>query len=189
MNALQRLKAGNARFVSDQLLPRDYHADRHATKHGQQPYAIVVTCGDSRVAPELLFDETIGRLFVIRVAGNVIEPVGLGGIELAAQSLQVDTLLIMGHDQCVAVAEALSGRRISPNIDAFAKRIVPVLVPANGSRGGDSETLNQTVRANVRFQMDQALSQSAILADLVEQNRFQIAGAVYHASTGIVEFL
>ena len=105
---MEKLKAGNKRFVEQRLSDKELAKHCAATADGQHPYAIVLACADSRVAPELVFDETIGDLFVIRVAGNVVDPDVLGSIEYAVEHLHVRLIVVLGHDKCGAVTAALS---------------------------------------------------------------------------------
>lgn len=184
-----RLKAGNARYVSGKLRPRDYKADRKATADGQHPYAIVLACADSRVPPEILFDESLGKLFVVRVAGNVVDPVALGSIEYAAEHLHVETLLVLGHESCGAVKATLDGGEAPPHIDALVKRIEPAVEEAKKAGLGPKETLALAVKLNVSLQIDESLKQSKVLTELVHEHKLQIVGGVYNLRSGRVEFL
>jgi carbonic anhydrase len=188
-DALSRLKAGNARYVSGKLQNKDYVADRKATAASQQPYAIVLACADSRVSPEILFDESLGRLFVVRVAGNVVDPVVLGSIEYAAEHLHVGTLLVLGHDSCGAVKAALEGGEAPPNIKALVERIAPAVEQAKEAKLSEAETLNRAIHENVELQMRQAVEQSEVLKEMVHEKKLQIVGGIYHLDTGRVEFL
>ena len=186
---ISRLKAGNARFVSGRLQGKDYAARRKETAAGQQPYAIVLACADSRVPPEILFDESLGRLFVVRVAGNVVDPVVLGSIEYAAEHLHVGTLLILGHESCGAVKAALEGGEAPPNIKALVERIAPAAEKAKQAKLNEAETFNRAVHENVVLQMRQAVEQSEVLKELEHEKKLQIVGGVYHLRSGRVEFL
>jgi carbonic anhydrase len=155
----------------------------------QQPYAIILSCSDSRVPPELVFDETLGRLFVIRVAGNVIDPVALGSIEYGAKVLGARLLVVLGHEHCGAVKAAAKGESVSPNVDAIVKRIAPAIerVKAGGVRA--SGPFEAEVEENVRLQLRSALDESAILRDLTQKGQLLLIGAVYELPTGQVIFL
>lgn len=183
------LKLGNERFVSGKLRKRDYKADRKATADGQQPYAIVLACADSRLPPEILFDESLGKLFVVRVAGNVVDPVVLGSIEYAAEHLHVGTLLILGHESCGAVKATLEGGKVPPNIEALVKRIAPAVEEAKKAGLGPEKTLNLAIKENVFLQVREAVEQSEVLKELVHHHKLQIVGAVYNLHSGRVEFL
>jgi carbonic anhydrase len=187
--ALARLKAGNERFVRGHSEERHLVQVRTELLTEQRPYAIILSCSDSRVPPELVFDETLGRLFIIRVAGNVIDPVALGSIEYGAQVLGARLLVVLGHEHCGAVKAAAKAGSFGPNIDAIVKRIAPAIerVKAGGvKRSGHVEA---EVEENVRVQLRSALEESAILRDLTQKGRLQSAGGVYDLETGRVLFL
>jgi carbonic anhydrase len=188
IDAVRRLKAGNARYVSGRTLRRNYVADRKATADGQHPYAIVLACADSRLSPEILFDESLGKLFVIRVAGNVVDPVVLGSVEYAAEHLQVETLLILGHESCGAVKATLEGGDVPPNIKSLVERIAPAVEKAKQAKLSAAETLNLAIRENVSLQMQQAVAQSEVLGELVKEKKLRIVGGVYNLHSGKVEF-
>ncbi len=101
--------------------------ERPELAEGQHPYAIVLACADSRVAPELIFDESLGKLFVVRVAGNVADPVVLGSIEYAVEHLHANLLMVLGHENCGAVKATIGGGAFPPNIEALIKRITPAV--------------------------------------------------------------
>jgi carbonic anhydrase len=188
-DAVARLKAGNARYFSGNLRQRNHKADRKATADGQHPYAIVLACADSRVPPEILFDESLGKLFVVRVAGNVVDPVVVGSIEYAVEHVHVETLLILGHESCGAVGATLEGGKVPPNIEALVKRIEPAVEEARKAGLDPAKTLNLAIRENVFLQMRQTVEQSEVLKDLVHEHKLQIVGGVYNLHTGRVEFL
>ena len=171
------------------MRPRNYKADRKATADGQHPYAIVLACADSRVPPNILFDESLGKLFVVRVAGNVVDPVVLGSIEYAAEHLHVETLLVLGHESCGAVQATLEGGKFPPNIEALVKRIEPAAEEAKKAGLGPTKTLNLAIRLNVFLQVEQAVEQSEVLKELVHEHKLRIVGGIYNLHTGRVEFL
>lgn len=187
--SLARLQQGNARFVSDRLQPKDVAGERAAMAKGQSPYAIILACADSRLSPEIIFDESLGRLFVVRVAGNVVDPVVLGSIEYAAQVLKSPLLLVLGHDSCGAVSAAIAGGPASPNLTALVQEIVPAAEEAKKLSLDAQQTLDAAIRANVRHQMTQAIAASPVLAGMVAQHQLQIVGGVYHLDSGQVEIL
>ena len=114
-DTLARLMNGNARFVKGQHRPANYKRERAELTKGQRPYAIVLSCSDSRVPPEIVFDESLGKLFVVRVAGNVVDPIALGSIEYAAEHLHSKLLFVLGHESCGAVKATVEpiGMRLS----------------------------------------------------------------------------
>jgi carbonic anhydrase len=189
LNAVRQLKAGNARYVSGKLRPRNYKADRKATADGQHPYAIVLACADSRVPPEILFDESLGKLFVVRVAGNVVDPVVLGSIEYAAEHLHVETLLVLGHESCGAVKATLEGGHAPPHIDSLVTRIQPAADEAKKAGLGAKKTLALAVQLNVFLQMAESVKQSEVLKEFVHDGKLKIVGGVYNLHSGRVEFL
>jgi len=181
--AISALHAGNDRYAQDHLATKHYPAERHLLVSGQQPYAIVLSCSDSRVAPEILFDESLGKLFVVRVAGNVIDPVVLGSIEYAAEHLHTHLLIVLGHEGCGAVKATLEGGTPPPNIAELTKRIAPAVEKTKG-KGMDA-----AVAENVRLQMANALSQSPLLSDLAAKGEIRIVGGVYRLESGAVQWL
>jgi carbonic anhydrase len=118
-DSLATLMAGNKRFIAGSLKARDYLAERPQLVRDQHPYAIILTCADSRLSPEIIFDESMGRLFVVRTAGHVVDPVALGSIEYAVEHLHVPLLFVLGHDSCGAVKATISGGDATPNIRAL----------------------------------------------------------------------
>ena len=181
--AVSALHGGNDRYVHDHLAAKHFPAERRALTTGQQPYAIVLSCSDSRVPPEILFDESLGKLFVVRVAGNVIDPVVLGSIEYAAEHLHTHLLVVLGHEGCGAVKATLDGGASPPNIAELTKRIAPAVEKTKG------KGMEAAVEENVRLQMRNALSESTVLSDLAAKHELQIVGAVYRLESGAVEWL
>lgn len=187
--ALARLKAGNARFVKGQHKPANYPAERAKLVKGQQPYAILLTCSDSRVPPELIFDESLGKLFIVRVAGNVTDPVTLGSIEYAAEHLGAKLLVVLGHQSCGAVKATIEGGHVPPNIEAIMHDIQPAAARAKVKNLDPAATLKLAIADNVRQQMRDALGESEVLREMVEKKSLTVAGGVYQLATGKVEWL
>jgi carbonic anhydrase len=181
--AFQRLERGNDRYTHDHLQAKNFAQERHALAKSQHPYAIIIACADSRVAPEIMFDESLGKLFVIRVAGNVIDPVVLGSVEYAADHLHSHLVVVLGHEGCGAVAAAIEGGTPPPNIAELTKRIAPAVEKTKG-QGADA-----AVSENVRLQITRALSGSKDLTEMTAKKEIQIVGAVYHLESGKVEWL
>lgn len=196
--ALRRLTAGNERYCNDlrsvgslasQLLRGDM-------SDGQSPFAIVLSCSDSRAPAEILFDQGVGDLFVIRVAGNIVAPSGVGSAEFAAATFGTRLIVVMGHSGCGAVTATLEslrgeGKVVSDNIRDIVDRIRPsartVLELTRGRP--PEEQLDAAVRANVRLSVDRLRRGSRILEELATNGQLAIVGAVYHLSTRKVEFL
>jgi carbonic anhydrase len=184
--ALKLLKDGNARFVADKLAKRDTGAKRRAElAKGQKPYAIVLACADSRVAPELIFDQGLGELFVLRVAGNVTDPAILGSIEYAAENLKSPLVVVLGHESCGAVAAALPGTELPGNLGKLIKEVhVGKDLPKD-----KTAAVAAGVKTNALYQMGQLTQQSTVLKEFAASKRIRIVAGVYSLSTGEVSWL
>lgn len=195
--ALKRLREGNARFAAS---ARDSslfltHARRNELIAVQEPIAIILGCSDARVPAEIIFDQGLGDLFVIRVAGNIVAPSQVGSVEFAADLFRTRLVVVVGHSRCGAILATLEEMRRpnekqSPNLRAIVDRVKPSiqsLVDLHGT--GDSEELvRQAVRANIRASVNHLRHGSAVLEQLVQQNGLMIVGAEYSLDTGVVEF-
>ena len=193
---LARLCEGNERFVAGSLAQaRLSEAERLGElTDGQNPFAIVLGCSDSRVPPEIVFDQGLGDLFVIRVAGNVVAPSQIGSVEFAAKRFGTRLVVVLGHSQCGAVSATLeelerpSGSR-SANLSAIVDRIRPAVEALLASGVGDPEALlDHAVRANIRHAADHLRHGSQILEGLIESGELRIVGAEYSLETGVVDF-
>jgi carbonic anhydrase len=197
-DALDRLRDGNARFVSGR---RNSGAQPSQTRRaeiaeGQEPFAIILGCSDSRVPAELVFDQGLGDLFVIRVAGNVVAPSQVGSVEFAAALYHTRLVVVLGHTQCGAVLATLDQLQQpmdnqSNNIRSIVDRIRPSVEPLlSDELPHGSELLVQVaVRANVEYSVNQLRHGSEILESLVKNDSLLIVGAEYSLETGEVEFL
>lgn len=195
--ALQRLREGNARFASDTRSIETFvsHLRRAEQALGQEPFAIVLTCSDSRVPVETIFDQGIGDLFVIRVAGNIVAPSLVGSVEFAAATFGTRLVLVMGHSECGAVKATLDfirggGEVPSDNIRDIVERVAPsakIVVEGAGDRD-PATVLHEAVRANVRSSVDHLRHGSRILEQLVASEQVAVVGAEYDLITGKVEF-
>jgi carbonic anhydrase len=197
LQALERLKEGNERFVVDALdgIPDDARSRRSELVGGQEPFAIILGCSDSRVPAELVFDQGLGDLFVIRVAGNVVAPSLVGSVEYAAAVCGTRLVVVMGHTGCGAVQatydelERPSELR-SPNLRSIVDRIRPSMEPlleTELSQDPDA-LLHEAVRANVRASANHLRHGSEILEDLIENDGLLVVGAEYSLETGKVDF-
>jgi carbonic anhydrase len=189
--ALQRLRAGNLRFLSGDTHVPTLETDLlDQQAKGQQPYATILGCSDSRVPPELIFDAWLGELFVVRVAGNVLGPSILGTLQYAAIHLHTPLFVVMGHEGCGAVHAAISykfeGMRQADRIEALLENIVPALEGIDPSACEDTQ-MNIAVEANVRRTVRQLAGSPEGQKQLV--NGVKIVGAVYELHTGRVRFL
>lgn len=195
--ALDRLKEGNRRFATETggRNAMTSQAQRDAVAREQKPFAIILGCSDSRVPAEIVFDQGLGDLFVIRVAGNIVAPSQIGSIEYAAEQTGARLVVVLGHSNCGAIIATLdqlerpAGSR-SPNLHAIVDRIRPAVAELLDMRiGDDRESLVQhAVRANIRASVDGLRDGSKILEQLIEKDGLVIVGAEYSLDTGIVEF-
>lgn len=190
--ALRRLIAGNKRFVTEQ--PEHGRTSKEWRKElagGQQPFAAILGCSDSRVIPELVFDQGLGDLFVVRVAGNVIATDVLGSLQYAGYHLKVPLLVVLGHEGCGAVAAALDAKfkrmKEPEHIEALVQMIEPGLKDLDPALTGAAQ-LNAAVEANVRWSMKQ-ITDIPDAKKSLEEKRFEMVGAVYQLATGAVRFL
>ena len=191
-DALQRLKAGNARFIAGTArfptVQKEILAD---LAKGQHPYATILSCSDSRVPPELIFDAGFGELFIIRVAGNVLSPEIAGSLQYAGRHLHTPLFVVLGHTNCGAVAAAietrLRGTREHSRIQLLVESILPGLEDLDPQLTPEA-MLAQAVEANVRWTMRQILETPEGRERQVE-GRVKLVGAIYQIETGLVRFL
>jgi len=197
VEALQRLLDGNARFVSGvrSLDAMVSHTRLDEFTAGQQPFAVILGCSDSRVPVEIVFDQGMGDLFVIRVAGNVVAPSQIGSVEFAAERFSTKLVVVLGHSRCGAVQATLEqlrgpAERQSPNLTSIVSRIEPSVaaVLENAGESDDSELERLAVRANVRASVEALKHGSDILEDLVARDKLLIVGAEYSLDSGVVDF-
>jgi carbonic anhydrase len=186
---LLRLTEGNKRFVSGALKRKDLASQRSGTVNGQTPFAIIITCSDSRVPPEMIFDESIGQLFVIRLAGNVVDSLALGSVEYAVEHLHAHTLVVLGHQSCGAVKAAVQGGPLPPNIAAVVRRIAPAVANAKAQNRTEAELMNESIKENVHEQIRRSMSGSSILHDAMMKGELLVLGGIYDLATGKVRFL
>ncbi|HTV79667.1 MAG TPA: carbonic anhydrase [Steroidobacteraceae bacterium] len=195
--ALQRLREGNARFVSDTRLSDDATGSRRRLELATQqfPFAIILGCSDSRVPAEIVFDQGLGDLFVIRVAGNIVAPSQIGSVEFAAERFGTRLVVVLGHSSCGAITATLeelnrNSREQSPNLRSIVNRVRPSVQPLlSTSLANDPEALIQhAVRANIRMSADHLRHGSQLLEELIQSAGLLIVGAEYHLETGVVEF-
>src|ERR1700733_10717646 len=194
--ALQRLRDGNRRFVDDirshTLSSQERRAELAA---GQAPFAIILGCSDSRVPAEIVFDQGLGDLFVIRVAGNIVAPSQIGSVEFAAERYGTRLVVVLGHSSCGAIIATLeelgrNSREQSPNLRSIVNRVRPSIQPLlSTSLAADPPALlQQAVRANIRMSADHLRHGSELLEQLIQSSGLLIVGAEYNLETGGVEF-
>jgi carbonic anhydrase len=183
--ALKLLKEGNERFAANQPAKRDIgEARRKELAKGQRPGAIVLACADSRVAPELIFDQGLGEMLVLRVAGNVTDPDILGSIEYGVAELKAPLIVVVGHESCGAVKAALTREPVTGNLRKLLDRIHLGDVVTEGKAA-----LSKSIRNNVVYQVEELTRKSALLKEFIDRERVSVAAGVYSLETGRVEWL
>lgn len=195
--ALERLKEGNRRFVSSAVnaAGAQFDARRAEVAAGQQPFAIILGCSDSRVPAEFVFDQGLGDLFVIRVAGNIVAPSQVGSVEFAAAAFNTRLVVVLGHSQCGAIVATVNELRRptenqSRNLRSIVDRVRPsveALLHA-GFDGDDAALIRHAVRANIRASVDHLRHGSALLEELIQKEGLAVVGAEYSLETGEVDF-
>ena len=195
--ALGLLRAGNQRFVAGDLSKSVElgQAQRAEVANEQEPFAIILGCSDSRVPAEMVFDQGLGDLFVIRVAGNIVAPSQVGSVEFAAASFGTRLVVVLGHSQCGAVLATLdelqrSVETQSPNLRSIVDRVRPSVEPLLGSdlRDDPAALVSAAVRANIIASVEQLGHGSQILEELIANDGLMIVGAEYSLETGVVSF-
>jgi len=195
--ALKRLKEGNQRFASgvrsiDALIRQTQRSDSVA---GQAPFAIILGCSDSRVPAEIVFDQGLGDLFVIRVAGNIVAPSQVGSVELAAELFGTRLVVVLGHSMCGAVQATLDdlerpSQEKSSNVLSIVNRIRPTIEPLLQTelRQRPGQLLEAAIRANILAATNQLRHGSQLLEQLIQKGELAVVGAEYSLETGLVEF-
>ncbi len=192
--ALQKLMTGNKRFVQSQIKHRalTIREAREKLVQGQKPYAIILSCSDSRVPPEIVFDETLGQLFVVRVAGNVVDPVVLGSIEYAVSHLGSSLIMVLGHEACGAVTAAMDASgKTEGNIAAILDVIMPAVQNVRNTMEGRNrrDQVEAAIDRNIDLQAENLTRQSPIIKDYVGQGKVRIVKGKYHLYHGEVTLL
>jgi carbonic anhydrase len=188
-DALSRLLNGDKRFAAGKseephgaaLIER-----RHMLEKEQKPFAVVLSCSDSRVPPELVFDVTLGDIFVVRTAGEVVDAVALGSIEYAIEHLGTHLVVVLGHQRCGAVSAAVSGSRETGDIPDVLKAILPAVEESKGQSG---DAIDNAVRANARDIAKRLQSTGPTIAPRVQSGEVKIVAAYYSLDTGQIELL
>lgn len=198
IEALERLRQGNLRFASDahasEALTNQMR--RHEVAVSQEPFAIILGCSDSRVPAEIIFDQGLGDLFVIRVAGNIVAPSQIGSVEFAAARFNTRLVVVLGHSMCGAILATLEelgrpsearSRNLSSIVDRVRPSVEPLLAP--GAALSQSELTTRAVRANIRASVVALRHGSAVVEQLIRDQGLAVVGAEYSLETGLVEFL
>ena len=196
--ALARLRWGNERFAEDRSRPRDPRAGSDARRRllaGQHPFAIVLGCSDARVPAEIVFDQSIGDLFVIRVAGNIVAPEQIGSVEFAALTCGTPITVVLGHTRCGAVQATVGDLQQpaerSENLQAIVRHVRPAVdrLIADGADPAGEDFVERAVEANVRESVALLRERSDVLRELIERGVHDVVGGVYSLETGRVRFL
>lgn len=181
--ALGLLKEGNARFVKDNLQHNKQDSERRAQlSKGQNPFAIILSCADSRVIPEITFDTGLGELFVVRVAGNIANTSSIASIEYAVANLDVKLIAVMGHESCGAVMAAIQGGDAGPNLNHLIAMIEPAV-----KQSGDG-AVSEVVKENARINAKSLIENSDIISAAVKDKHVKVVTAYYNLESGIVDF-
>ncbi len=195
--ALDRLREGNGRFVADVRARETLtsQARRNALAAGQEPFAIILGCSDSRVPAEIVFDQGLGDLFVIRIAGNIVAESQVGSVEFAAARFGTPLVVVLGHSQCGAILATLEelqqqANHPSRNLRSIVDRVRPSVeaLLATELRHDREALIRQAVRANIRASVDHLRHGSEILERLIQEGKLLVAGAEYSLETGVVDF-
>jgi carbonic anhydrase len=178
---------GNKRFVEGKTSTREVVEKRKELSKGQHPKTIVLTCADSRLSPELIFDQNLGDLFVVRTAGNIGDKIVAGSIEYAAEHLHCTLLVVLGHEKCGAVNAAASGEKMpSDNLKQIVKDIEPAVKDARRFGGSKEEVVEKAITNNVSLSAENLLKKSGILEELVHSGKLRVVKAVYKLESGQV---
>jgi len=186
--SLDKLIEGNENFKNNTRKNQDFVTQRQELTKGQKPNYIIVTCSDSRVCPEIIFDNGLGEIFVVRTAGNVVDSVCLGSIEYAAEHLGSSYIVIMGHTACGAVTAAMAGKTESPYINSILKYIDPAVKTAKSKPAEESIMLLTAIELNVLNQI-KMIKKSEIIHHLESIGNLSIIGCIYNIESGDITFL
>lgn len=190
-NALNRLLAGNERYFNNKPLPADFTATRAALTAGQNPFASVLSCADSRISPELCFDAERGDLFVARVAGNFVTPEILASLEYGAAVLNSPLIMVLGHTSCGAINASIKAMKNDEDFPGHIQQLATSLTPAIDAamKKNPKDLENAAIRENVRLNVLALQNSTPILRKLVQGKKLQVVGGVYHLDTGRVEIV
>lgn len=193
--ALNRLKEGNGRFVADNRQDNPVHSRRKELTAGQEPFAIILGCSDSRVPAELVFDQGLGDLFVIRVAGNIVAPSQVGSVEFAAARFGTRLVVVLGHSQCGAILATMEelkrpSEAQSKNLRSIVDRVRPSIemLMADDPGANTQKLMERAVRANIQASANHLRHGSEILEQLIQNEGLRVVGAEYFLDTGVVDF-
>ena len=184
-DALSEMKAGNQRFLDGKPVNTDYKSQIEHTKNDQHPHTLVLSCLDSRIPPEIIFDQGIGNIFVARVAGNIEDQNILGSMEFATKVKGTKLIIVMGHNKCGAVKGAIDHAELG-SLTQLVDQIKPAIV---GDTSNLDNMLNETSKNNVKMTIADILKSSSVINDLVNEDKLKLVGAYYDITSGQVTFL
>lgn len=183
--ALAELKSGNQRFLDGKQINTNYKEEIEETKNDQHPHSLILSCLDSRIPPEIIFDQGIGNIFVARVAGNIEDPNVLGSMEFATKVKGTKLIVVMGHNKCGAVKGAIDNADLG-NLTQLVDQIKPAIT---GDKTDMDMMITKTAEKNVELTIADILSESMVISDLVKEGKVKIVGAFYDLTTGQVTFM
>ena len=187
LDSLQKLIEGNKRYIESKVIcHEDWTAKRAALAEGQNPFAVVVTCSDSRVPPEIIFDQWLVDLFVVRLAGNVVDDLAIGSIVYAVEALKANLIIVLGHEKCGAVDAAIKGLKFKNQIDDVIREIRPAVRETRKER---SDVLEKTIKANVRNVEEKIKTSKPTLSKSFQEGKVKVIGGYYELESGKVEIL
>jgi len=188
--ALRELMQGNHRYVQGLTRRHDFRSERAALMGGQNPYAALLSCADSRVGPEFAFDSFRGDLFVVRVAGNFVNDDNLASFEYGVAVLHVPLLMVLGHSSCGAISSTIKSIDTNTTLPGHMPALVSALAPAvKAARGQTGDLLANATKANVRMNVERLKTASPILSKAVAENTLMVVGGYYDLSSGMVELV
>jgi carbonic anhydrase len=185
--ALNLLREGNQRFLNNLKINRNLLQQVNETKEGQYPFAVILSCIDSRTSPELIFDQGLGDVFSIRIAGNVLNDDILGSMEFACKVAGAKIIVVLGHTKCGAIKGACDGVQLG-NLSKLLEKIKPVIAKTPYSNGEPYAYPNLVAANNVHYVMDEIVEKSVILDEMVKSHEIAIVGGMYDVETGVVDF-
>lgn len=189
--ALKRLMDGNARYVANAVDNKDFSAGRAARAQSQHPFAGLVSCADSRVAPELAFDQGPGELFVVRVAGNFVNTDGLASLEFGVAVLGMPLIMVLGHTNCGAIAATIDVMKKNTQLPGHLPDLVKAIKPAIdlAEKAKAANPLDEAIKQNVRYNVQRLLEAKPIIAEAASAGKVKIVGGVYELATGKVSLV
>ena len=186
--ALQRLMEGNRRYVKGETKRYDFRHEREALSKGQNPFAAILSCADSRIAPEFCFDSARGDVFVCRVAGNFASDEMIASLEYAVQVLNTPLIMVLGHDACGAVDATIKSLKDGTTLPGHLPSLVAAIKPAvDAARGQPGDPLANAIRQNVKLNVDKLKSATPILKSFVDGGKVKVTGGIYALRSGRVE--